>query len=185
MRDYSVINLPTTHWEVELDKIPDSLSHHARIKEIVDNIQDVVATGRSFYFSGDFSSGKSGAAAVVAKATMHSSIYCYWISARQLLASFFTPGVTTLGSDLSHILLNAPLLVVDEWLLFDGERGQMFETWFRERMDAAKSTIITSNYDIKSVAVQTPGLYAALTERTVVVNFDSSYNWRDDPRKLR
>jgi len=133
---------------------------------------------------GDYSTGKSGCAAIMLKAAAAHGFIGLWVRARELPK--FVVEKTSFDEDATVIQRaeRVPILVIDEVqirakLAYAEEAVEML---VRQRIDDQLCTILTTNHPIEELKKKYRALTEALTEAVEPV-IVSGYNFRLDKAK--
>ena len=177
----SRMKVPKKHWGCQLSKIPDHCEHKAFIAEYTKNIAYNVSHQKGLLLFGNYSTGKSGTAAIIAKAAMSQGIWsCWLVGSRmpkyEIEKTMFDDNIT-----MEERVQSVPLLIIDELILQDHRYTEnSLERLVRSRIDDELCTIITTNllpYKPKNASAQQiakikgntiedrfPAMWAALSE---------------------
>lgn len=172
--------IPRNHWSCTLSQIPEEAKHYADLKNYLDSIVENVKSGKGMYFSKDAGRGKSGAAAIVAKCAMAHRFSVLWIEAEKTVKYAIEKEEFDESQTIYQRAESVDLLIMDEFYVDTKARPceRYLELLLRSRIDAQKSTIITSNVSPAALKTRYPLLHSVLTEVTTFVDFDSKVNFR-------
>lgn len=187
------MNLPVNQWDVRISEISDSAKHKAWVVSYVEDIANNIKQGKGMYISHRQSTGKSAIAAICLKAAASKGYIGLWLTCDRVPQYIIEK--YAFDDDLSVIdrAESVPLLILDEFAFPTssktvggkvkvtgkiGEREKMIETLVRRRIDAKKSTIITSNIGPKALEEVYPEFYRVMTESLKYVSTDPDFIFR-------
>ncbi len=143
--------IPENHWDCRLSEIPDTVPYKQYIVEYTENIIANVQNAKGLFIWGDFGTGKTGIAAIICKAALNKGIVPLWIPAERVPSYMCDEIYFDNDTLMKDRLFEVPLLVMDDLRLREqiNLKSDWIERWIegviRRRMDARKTTIITSN----------------------------------------
>lgn len=173
--------VPRNHWDCTLSQIPQTASHYPAIREYIDDIRENLDKGRGLYFSNQPGRGKSGAAAIIAKAALAKRRTVLWTISDLMIGYAINKEEFDEDQTWEERAKTCDLLVIDEFFVIKDrvtEKHYYIEKIVRARIDGLKSTIFTSNMSPKAFQERYPMFYSVLSEVTTYVDFDSSVKFR-------
>jgi DNA replication protein DnaC len=180
------LNIGELHWEVQFDRIPDTLPHHRIIRKFIENISDHIFEGRGLLLWGDYGTGKTAIGAIICKEVVKRLGTAYMISAMDLADAVIGKEWFDKDETVAQRLLSVDLLVVDE--LGGGQADRTgwnkayVERIVRSRTRVRKSTICISNLSLSELkAHYGGGLIAIMGEKIYPIEVKGK-NWREDKR---
>ncbi len=176
------MEVPKLHYHVSLTNIPDTCPQKEQILHYLKNIKNYLSEGFGLLFFGDYSTGKSAAACMILKAGAILGKSGLFMMCSAIPDLVYNNRLFDENESYYNRLKSVDILVIDELLFFKDQRDFLIEQLIRERRNALKTTIITTNLsknDIKSVY---PALYQVLIETVMPVKF-AGHNFREDRRK--
>lgn len=178
------VRLPKRHWHTQLSKIPDYCPHKRVISQWISDLERNVRTAKGLLLVGEYSTGKSGCAAIMLKAAAMRGIIGLWIRARDLPQ--FVIEKTPFDEELLMIdrVCQVPLLIIDEVQIRDdiAYSEQAVENVIRKRLDDEKCTILTTNHKVVDLKTKYRALTEALKE-TVYPVVVSGFDFRSERAK--
>lgn len=169
-------NLPQVHWKTRFTAIPDDLPYKVRVKAYCDNIVQALAQGQGFYFWGPYSAGKSGLAALCVKSAMCRRQSAFWVTSKELPGMVINKVRTLSGTLVEDALYDSSLLVIDEFQIRKDKEIKyteaLTEDIVRRRVDAGRSTIVTSNLVLTDLRREYPAFHAVLQESLYPLKID-------------
>lgn len=180
MELFNRAKIPKNHWGCTLAQIPESAKHYPKIKEYLDNIVENVKSGKGMYFSNQPGRGKSGTAAIVAKCAIAHRFSVLWIESEKTVKYAIEKEQFDEDQTIYQRAESCDLLIMDEFFVDSKPRPceRYLEILLRTRIDAGKSTILTSNVSPTALKTRYPLLYSVLTEVTEFIDFDAKVNFR-------
>jgi DNA replication protein DnaC len=138
-----------------------------RVLKYCDNLKENLSEGKGFIFVGTKGNGKSNAAICIAKECIKKQYSALFITSLDMfdhINAAITDG-TTIEARIKE-LISIDLLVIDEIVakMTDGDHKTLFKI-INGRWEYKKSTILTSNLDIKSDNPNEITLKSTLGER--------------------
>jgi DNA replication protein DnaC len=177
--------VPRNHWDCTLSQIPQNSSHYPAIREYIDEIRDNLDQGKGLYFSNQPGRGKSGAAAIIAKAALAKRKTVLWTISDLMIGYAINKEEFDEDQSWEERARTCDLFIIDEFYipLENGrpkvtEKHYYIEKLVRARIDAVKSTVFTSNMSPKAFQERYPMFYSVLSEVTTYVDFDHSVKFR-------
>lgn len=180
MELFTRAKIPKNHWGCTLAQIPETAKHYLNVKEYLDNISENVKSGKGLYFSNQPGRGKSGTAAIVAKCAIAHRFSVLWIESEKTVKYAIEKEPFDEDQTIYRRAESCDLLIMDEFFVDTKARPceRYMEILLRTRIDAGKSTILTSNVSPTALKTRYPLLYSVLTEVTEFVDFDAKVNFR-------
>jgi len=174
--------IPKLHQGCNLAAIPDTCAHKAHILKYIEDIETNLHEGVGLLLFGEYSSGKSALGSILLKAAATYGKIGLWVSAAEIPGFYINN--TRFDADYTVIerAITAPLLVVDEIILFGDKRDWHFERLIRERIGAKRATVCTTNLSPKKFKTQYPALAAVLTEAVLPIQI-AGHDFRADIRE--
>lgn len=146
--------IPKNHWDCRLSEIPDTCEYKSFIVDYCNDIKNNILGAKGLYLWGDYGTGKTGLAAIIAKAALSKGYMSLWIAAENI------PGYMCEDIYFSDEVLmrdrmfSVPLLVIDDLRLRDQRnvKSDWIERWLenviRRRVDNTLTTLISSNNSV-------------------------------------
>jgi DNA replication protein DnaC len=78
--------VPSEYWDDRIGTIPEECAYKEVVLRYVESAADHVRAGRGVYFYGESGMGKSGAAAIIAKAAIDSGVTVLWLPVADIVA---------------------------------------------------------------------------------------------------
>ena len=174
------MRLPKVYWHCTLAEIPKECSHKEIVQRFCSGIVDFLREGAGLLFWGDYSHGKTGCAAIILKVAASQGRIGLFLRAPALSQHIIEKTPFDQSSTLFFRALEVPILVLDELILRgdDKYRETVIEDLLRERTNAVKSTIITSNLSPKKMKDLYPALAAVMMEAVLPVKVEG-YDFRE------
>ena len=169
--------------EVNIKGIPDRCAHKEWVLEWGKNLLQNVKEGKSLLLYGNSSTGKSAIGAMCLKALFNYTevLTGLWVRARQVPEFIIED---TMYDDLETYkerMLAVDLLVIDEYMIFPNQntfRQDTIEHIFRDRADANKSTIITTNMTPMKMNNEAYTFYQVIQEHCEILKI-TGHNFRE------
>lgn len=143
------MNIGRRWWSCTLAKIPEGLEYRQILMKFVDRIADHIRNGRGLLFHGKFATGKTGAAVIVAKATVYHGGTAYFVPVTELSDAKFDKAKFDEEENVTvwERMQNADLLILDD--LGSEHTNQwgksLVERIIRARSNRSKSIVCTTN----------------------------------------
>jgi len=178
------MRIPKKHWGCSLSQIPEKCSHKEPILKWVQDVHQNVRSARGLLLLGDYSTGKSGTAAICLKAAADRGLIGFWTTARDLPGQVIKDVLFDEDMTIIERAESVPLLVIDEVQVRDtvAFSEQVVEMLVRHRIDNQLGTILTTNHSREQLQTKYPALIAALTEAVFPV-YVSGHNFREQIAK--
>lgn len=143
--------IPRNHWDCRISEIPDTCEYKSFIIDYCADIKNNILGAKGLYLWGDYGTGKTGLAAIIAKAALSKGLMSLWISAEKI-PSYICDDIYFSDELLMRDrMFSVPLLVIDDLRLRDqtNVKNDWIERWLesviRRRMDNTLTTVISSN----------------------------------------
>jgi len=181
--DLNRMNIGRRWWRCRMSQIPDGLSYKDVLEKYVAKIADHIRNGRGLLFHGEFSTGKTGAAVIVAKATVCHGGTAYFVPVTELSDAKFdkTKFDEEEGQTVWDRMQSVDLLILDDLgSEHDSNWGRsLVERVVRIRSNRTKSIICTTNRFKDLVSSYGDSTMAILKSITLPV-LVTGKNWRDE-----
>ena len=174
------IRLPRVHRKCTVSQIPDKCVHKKVVQDWVDDVINNVRDSKGLMFLGDYSTGKSGLAAICLKAAADHGIIGLWVRAydftSQVIEKTSFDGYQTIQQRADSV----SLLVIDEVQIRDKTSyvEDLIERLVRRRVDEGLCTILTTNHKKVDLEKRMKSLMAVLRE-AVEPCVVTGINWRN------
>lgn len=170
--------LPKVHWDSVLDNIPDKCTHKKYLTTYLQNLAGNIQDGKGLLFYGDYATGKSAAAAIIAKAALALGNTVLYLPCPKLPDLLYKDALFEDGTTYRRRMSQVDLLILDELILYGDNRDNLLEVVIRDRVADKKSFIITTNHAPTFIQSKAPALFSPLKESVFGVSF-SGINYRD------
>lgn len=176
--------IPKNHWDCLISAIPVSCEYRDFIVRYTDNIKTNLIEGKGLYLWGDYGTGKTGLAAIIAKAALSKGYMSLWISAESIPAYMCEDIYFSEEMTMKDRMFSVPLLVIDDLRLRDQTtaKSDWIERWLesviRRRMDNTLCTVITSNNSVHELK-KLKAVYAITSEACTFLEIKGK-NFRKD-----
>lgn len=143
--------IPVNHWDCNLAEIPDDFPYKKRIIQYIENLREHIDRGEGLWLWGDYGTGKTGIAAILAKAALNKGYMPCWIAAENIPAYMCEDIYFSDDLLMRDRIFQVPMLVIDDIRLREQKnlRSDWIERWLegiiRRRRDALLVTICSSN----------------------------------------
>lgn len=179
--------IPKNHWDCLISEIPDSCEYKSFIIDYTQDIKNNVLGAKGLYLWGDYGTGKTGLAAIIAKAALSKGLMSLWISAENIPQYmcediYFSDEVL-----MRDRMFSVPLLIIDDLRLRDQKaaKSDWIERWLesviRRRMDNFLCTLITSNNSVHELK-KLKAVYAITSEACTFIEIKGK-NFREEKRQ--
>ena len=171
-RLYERTGLPKVHYKTNLSLIKDSFAYKKSVVSYLENIDNCIKKGQGLVLYGEYSSGKSGIAALCMKAAINYGHIGFWVRCLDITADKIEKNMFDENTSVYDRCLEVPILVIDEVIIKKNVAYSeiLLEEVIRHRIDDVKTTIITSNHTLKDLEDRHPALMAALSESCFPIN---------------
>lgn len=183
------MELPALHYYAILSDIPDSCPQKKYLIKYLNDFTSNLDEGLGLLFYGDYGTGKSAAACIMLKAAAAMKKTGLFIMCGKLSHMIWKDVPFDEEQSYYDRILSVDLLVLDELIFFENKSDYLVEQLIRERRNALKATIITTNLPIKgqnSISEKYPAFANVMTEYLLPIKF-SGHNFRsglaDDIKK--
>ena len=186
--DLARMNIGRRWWGCMLSKIPDGLSYKGVLTKYIADVADHVRNGRGLLFWGDFSSGKTGASVIVAKAVVCHGGTAYFLPISELSDSKIEKRMfdEEEGTTVWDRVCKVDLLILDdlgsEHIGASQWGKSLVERIIRLRSNKTKSTICTINKFDEIATIYGESAVAILRACTLAVRVTGK-NWRDEEKQ--
>jgi DNA replication protein DnaC len=168
-------------WDCTVDAIPDGLAYKEVLKKYLSRLTDHVRAGRGLLFHGEYSTGKTGAAVIIAKATVMYGGTAFFVPTTDLSDVKIDGTMFDANQTIWQRMRSVNLLVLDDL----GSEHQsewaksLVERIIRIRSDHQRVIIATTNRPLKSLA-ETYGPAMAVISSIMLPVEVSGKNWRSN-----
>lgn len=177
-------NVPSSKWEVSLDKIPVKYEYHTVIADYFRDLRGNLERGRGLLLCGPYGSGKSSIAAIILREVVAHGCDGYWLEAFEL-ADGWRGKTTSKERDRRFVeSRRSHLLVVDD-LGMEDDRDATRESYarllvrqaLRYRLEREGATIITTNLTVENLERMHGDKLIALLKRHITPVLIEGMNW--------
>lgn len=186
--DLMRMNIGRRWWPCMLSKIPDGLIYKDVLTKYITNVADHIRNGRGLMLWGDFSSGKTGAAVIVAKAVVSHGGTAYFMATSELSDSKIEKQMfdEEEGITVWERMCKVDLLILDdlgsEHIGLSQWGKSLIERIVRLRSNKTRSIICTINKFDEITSIYGESSVAILRACTLATKVDGK-NWRDEERQ--
>jgi len=180
------MHLPEQHWDCKLAAIDSDSSYVSLIEDYLAEIRTNIEKGLGLFLFGPHSSGKSGLAAIILKAALvEAEAVGLWIRGSRIAQYRIEDTLYDDATTMYQRCLDVPILVIDELIVRgDSKAEPLMEELIRERIDAKRSLIITSNITPKKLQENYRGIAEVLVEAAEPIKIEGT-NFREKMRNGR
>lgn len=174
------MEVPVLHYYATLSDIPDDCPQKKYLTKYINNFNENINEGIGLLFYGNYGTGKSAAASILLKAVAVTKRTGLFVMCSKLPSLIWKDVQFDEEQSYYDRILSVDLLVLDELIFFENKSDFLVEQIVRERLNAQKATIITTNLSIKgenSIQQRYPALFNVMTEYLIPINF-AGYNFR-------
>lgn len=143
------MNIGRRWWACESAKIPDGLEYKSNLLKFLERIADHIRNGRGLLFHGIFATGKTGAAVIVAKATVCHGGTAYFVPVTELSDAKFDKAKFDAEENVTvwERMQDVDLLILDDLGAEHESKWatSLVERIIRIRSNRSKSIICTTN----------------------------------------
>ncbi|PHS14483.1 MAG: hypothetical protein COA78_05660 [Blastopirellula sp.] len=168
VNSYKLMRIPEQHYDCTISNIPDHCEYKERLKSWTARAEYNVIANKGILLFGQYSTGKSGAAAICLKAAATRRKIGLYLSAPMLVEYVFEKTMYNFneGTTMINRARSVPLLVIDELIIDPGNPhyAKTLESLIRFRMDKKLCTIITTNHTTQELQEHCPSMSAALRQ---------------------
>ncbi len=178
-KDRARMHVGRRWWECTIDQIPEGCAYKAVLQKYIAKLEDHVRAGRGLLFHGEYSTGKTGAAVIVAKAVVMYGGNAFFIPTHDLSDVKIDGTMFDANMTIWQRMRSTNLLVLDDL----GSEHQsewarsLVERIIRIRSDSQRTTIGTTNRFETLPKVYGPGTMLAITSTMFPVKV-SGKDWR-------
>jgi len=186
--DLRRMNIGRRWWGCMLSKIPDGLKYKTVLTKYIANIADHIRNGRGLMFRGDYSSGKTGAAVIVAKAVVSHGGTAYFMTTSELSDSKIEKQMfdEEEGTTVWDRMRKVDLLILDDLGSDHIGKSQwgksLVERILRIRSNKTKALVCTTNKFDEITEVYGESTLAVLRACTLATKVEGK-NWRDEEQE--
>jgi len=173
------MRIPRLHHACTLQAIPDTCQHKAHVLSYIDALGDNLRDGVGLMLFGDYSSGKSGLGSILLKAAASSGRIGLWIAASRIPGYYINGDVFDEHHTMIERAVAAPLLMIDEVILFGDKRDWHLERLVRDRIGLQRATIVTTNLSPAKFKNHYSALAAVMQEAIIPIHVDG-HDFRAD-----
>ena len=162
--------IPENLWNCTLERIPDTLAYKNVIEDRLKELSKILAAGTGFYLWGEYGRGKSAIAAIFLMQVLALGKMGFWVNAKKI-PQYAIEKTSWESQTIYERAMEVPLLVIDEFQIRPEIKFQesIVEDWVRERIDAKRSTIITTNISPKQLEKSFPAMHNVVQEAMIPV----------------
>lgn len=171
------------YWDCNISNIPDGLSYKTIMVKYMANIVDHMRNGRGLIFHGDYSTGKTAAAVIIAKEVGCYGGTAYFLSVPEILDVKFKDEMFDVEEDTTvwERMMYVDLLILDDIgseTINPWTRG-LLERLIRARAARDRAIICTTNRFAELDSVISPSVLPIVRTRMLPVLVEGK-DWRKD-----
>jgi DNA replication protein DnaC len=174
--------VPERYWTASLAPLAES-PQRKKLISFLTKVHRFAKDGRGLYVHGPFETGKSFAAVAIGKEVIRRGGTFYFLKARDVLRVIYDMQETEDGNNLvRNVIRRVDLLILDDLGQegFDPKKhgGAELEGVLRDRYDAKKSIIVTSNHSPKQLTERYTDAFTNILRRTVDTIMLNTDQWK-------
>jgi DNA replication protein DnaC len=177
------MNVGKRYWRVSISKIEESAEHRKVMEKYITNIRDNIVNGRGILFHGGYSSGKTAASIILAKAVVMHGGTAIFMEVPELSDVKVTSRPFNEDMTMWERMETADLLILDDLGSDYGSdwARQLVERIVRHRVNNCKSIVATTNKFQTLRTIYDDGLVEVMSSALMHVAITGK-NWRRDER---
>lgn len=177
--DMRTMNVGKRYWHSSVTKIDPTAEYRKVIEKYIKNIRDNIVNGRGILFHGDYSSGKTAASIILAKAVVMHGGTAFFIEVPELSDIKITSKRFDDDSTVWERMEAVDLLVLDDLGSDYGTEWarQLVERIVRHRVNNCKTIVATTNMFQSLKTIYDDGMVEVLSSALIPVSADGK-NWR-------
>lgn len=180
--DMKRMRIGKRYWTCRHELIPDDFKYGRVIRRFLDDLKENVEAGYGILFYGDFASGKTAAATIIAKATVAYGGTALFIPVPTLTDTKIGKVMFDDEETMWERIMSVDVLILDEIGAEHGKDWGLLERIVRERHNECKSTIGTTNQKLDAFTqLYTLSFMTVLSAAMFPVHV-TGMNWREEDR---